>query len=305
MKTWGQVRTFELRGLGYGLRMAGDWGVTRAPGAAGDFREPREVVVLLHGFAGSSADWTDLAEALVDDGYVVAGVDLPGHGVAGIPLDARRFNMDETVLDLALLPAALGVAPPHWVGYSMGARVALHLGLTAPDQVRSLALESASPGIAAAVERNQRRADDEALAVAIEVRGIPWFVDFWETVPIFETQSRLPRPIRDAQRARRLANRPAGLAGSLRGLGQGAYDPAGDRLGALELPTLLVAGALDSKYSTLAKEVGASIPGAEVTLIPDAGHNIHLEKPEAFRHALVDWLRRIAASPSAPASLPA
>jgi 2-succinyl-6-hydroxy-2,4-cyclohexadiene-1-carboxylate synthase len=288
--------------------MAGDQDTARALGAARDpreAREARETVVLLHGFAGSSADWDDLAEVLVDAGHAVVGIDLPGHGATGIPVDARRFAMDETVRDLALLPAALGFGQPHWVGYSMGARVALHLGLTTPDRVRSLVLESASPGISAAPERNQRRADDEAFAAAIEARGIDWFVEFWETVPLFETQSRLPRPIRDAQRERRLANRPAGLAGSLRGIGQGAHDYIGGRLGALERPTLLLAGGLDSKYSTLAQQMGAAIPGAEVTLISDAGHNIHLEKPEAFRHALVDWLRRIEASPSAPASLPA
>lgn len=299
MSAWAETRAVNLRGLTYGVWMAGRPGDGREP------TEARETVVLLHGFAGSSADWSDLAEALVGAGHGVVGIDLPGHGATEIPADARRFTMDETVRDLAQLPAALGFERAHWVGYSMGGRVALHLSLTAPNLVRSLVLESTSPGIAAAPDRNQRRAEDEAFAAAIEARGIAWFVEHWETVPLFESQSRLPRPIRDAQRVRRLANTAAGLAGSLRGTGQGALDYIGGRLGTLARPTLLLAGALDSKYSTLAEQMGAAIPGAEVTLIPDAGHNVHLEKPEAFRRTLVGWVRQTRAAPSAPASLPA
>ncbi len=292
MKSWAEARPIEIRGLSYAVRLE------RPPGG-------RRAVVLLHGFAGSSDDWTTVAEELVDAGYAVAGIDLPGHGATEIPAEAHRFGMHETIRDLLAIAAALGLGVPHWIGYSMGGRVALHVGVGHPEAAASLILESTSPGIATVADRSQRRAEDDALASAIESRGIAWFVDSWEAVPLFETQRRLPRAILDAQRARRLANRPAGLAGSLRGLGQGAQEYIGGRLAALARPTLLLAGALDSKYSALGRRMAHDISGAELAVIPDAGHNIHLERPEAFRRALLDRLHKVEAALETPASLTA
>jgi pimeloyl-ACP methyl ester carboxylesterase len=130
-------------------------------------------------------------------------------------------------------------------------------------------------------------------------------VEYWESLPVFESQRGLTGATRAAQRARRLRNSAAGLAGSLRGLGQGAQEFLDPRLGSIRCPTLLLAGALDPKYTALAKAMAAAIPGAEVMLMPGAGHNIHLEQPEAFHRAVLDRLRRLESVPRPKASLPA
>lgn len=292
MSGWTGARTVDVRGLAYGVR------TLPAPDSG------QRAVVLLHGFAGSAEDWTDAALAVANAGHDAIGIDLPGHGATGIPRDPGRFTMDETVRDLEALVEALGLASAHWVGYSMGARVALQLAIMFPERALSLTLESGSPGISDSKERDERRAQDEAFAAAIESRGVAWFVDRWEELPVFESQRRLPDAIHAAQRTRRLANRPEGIAGSLRGIGQGTRY-LGDRLGGLRVPTLLLAGALDVKYATLAAGMAASIPDSEVVLIPGAGHNIHLEEPRAFQRAVIDRLRRAESAPRMPASLPA
>ena len=293
MSGWEEARAVEVSGLRYGVRMAG--AVDTARGA----------VVMLHGFSGSSEDWTETATALSEAGFAAVGIDLPGHSRTDVPADPRRFTMAETARDLGVVVATLGIEHAHWMGYSMGGRVALHLGVTEPARVASLILESASPGVADESARTERRTRDEALAAEIASRGVPWFVDYWERLSVFDSQRCLSEEARSTQRARRLRNSTAGLAGSLRGLGQGAQEFLGPRLGSVLCPTLFMSGALDPEYTARAKRMAAAMPDAEVTLVADAGHNIHLEQPEAFRRAVLDRLDRIVAAPDRKASQPA
>lgn len=293
MSGWQEPLAVDVAGLRYSVRLTGEIDAARA------------TIVMLHGFSGSSEDWTETAATLHGAGFAGVGIDLPGHGLTGVPADPGRFTMPETARDLATLIATLGIPHAHWMGYSMGARVALYLGVTEPARVASLILESASPGIAEESARVERRARDEALAAEIGSRGVRWFVEYWESLPVFESQRGLPEATRSAQRARRLRNSAAGLAGSLRGLGQGAQEFLGPRVGSIRCPTLLLAGALDPKYTALAQRMAAAIPDAEIILVPGAGHNIHLEQPEAFHLAVLDRLLRLESAPRPKASLPA
>ena len=282
--SWVERAFLQVDGLRYG--------VTTLPAATAKAGSVPGRVVLLHGFAGSSEDWATVAPGIAAEGFQVLGIDLPGHGATELPSESDRYGMARTVRDLAAMLPALGHGDAHWHGYSMGGRVALALALSEPARVVSLSLESASPGIAEESVRAQRCAEDEHLAEAIELKGIDWFAAHWEGMPIFETQRQLPEPVLAAQRARRLQNRTAGLAGSLRELGQGAQPFFGGRLGAISGRALLLAGALDPKYQAIARSMASAIPDAELQVIADAGHNVHLERPEAFLRALLDRLHR-------------
>jgi len=290
---WGRIRRIAARGVEYCVRSLDP--LDSAPKGARDravSAPPRAPVVLLHGFSGSSEDWGPLAASLAGEGYSLHAIDLPGHGATAIPTEARRFGPVETARDLSAIAGSLGLGSAHWVGYSMGGRIALHLALADSLRMASLTLESTSPGIAGAEERAARRDEDDALAERIETRGIAWFAEHWESLPLFGSQAALPEETRDALRARRLRNRAGGLAGSLRGAGQGSQVDLTPRLESIQCPALLLTGALDPKYAALSKRMAAAIPGAEHVTIPGAGHNVHLEKPEAFARALLDhWSR--------------
>ena len=242
--------------------------------------------VLLHGFSGSGADWSELIPRLRRLGRAVVAIDLAGHGGSQAPEDPARYTMAETVRDLDAILADLGIAEADWVGYSMGGRVALHVALAHPLRVRSLALESASAGIEDSAARERRRLADNALAARIEERGIEWFADYWGTLPLFETQLELPPATLAALRARRLANNPMGLAHSLRGMGQGAQDYVGGRLPELPSGTLFLAGERDPKYVEVARRASSVVPGARCVVVPRAGHTVHLEAPDDFAGAL-------------------
>ena len=266
-------------------------------------------VILLHGFAGCAEDWREVADGLARSGFRAIAVDLPGHGGTEAPVDLSFYRPEAAIRDLGTVLNALGVSRAHWVGYSMGARLALRVAIEAPSRVLSVALESVSTGISDPVAREERRRRDEVLAEDIEKRGIAWFVTHWEKQPIFATQASLPAGRREAQRTRRLLQRPDGLARSLRGLGQGAAPDLTDRLGAIQRPALLVAGALDLTYAANANRISSLLPNATVRIVPGAGHNVHLERPEEFTRALLDHLASVrrgnpAGALTSPRSLP-
>ena len=64
------------------------------------------------------------------------------------------------------------------------------------------------------------------------------------------------------------------------------------RLGRIAVPTLMVWGANDGIVSpSYGKAYADLIPGARMTIIPDAGHYPHLEQPAAFLDAIGNFLR--------------
>ena len=238
-------------------------------------------LLLLHGFTGDRSTWDGLAPRL--PGYKLIAPDLPGHGKS----DSQSYEMPRVAADIIDLLDSLDIARAHLLGYSMGGRLALFMALAYPRRFLSLTLESASPGIADDNERIARRLQDDRLAHRIETRGIGWFVDFWESLPMWASQARLPERVLSAQRQQRLRNDPTGLAKSLRGMGTGAQPSLWNRLGELGMPTRLVVGELDSKFRRFNTDMAARIPNAKLSVIPAAGHNTHLENPAAFARVVV------------------
>ncbi len=246
-------------------------------------------LVLLHGFTGSAANWRDVASALAQSHRVLA-VDLLGHGETDAPADPTRYTMAHAARDLVdLLDAAVG-QPAHWLGYSMGGRLALYVALHFGDAVASLILESASPGLAAEAERTERRGRDEALAERIEREGVAAFVDFWEQIPLFATQESLPPAARARLRAQRLCNSALGLANSLRGMGTGAQPALWDDLAAWSKPTLLITGEQDVKFFEIAEQMGERLANVERATVAKAGHTVHLEQPQRFVATISEFL---------------
>lgn len=248
-----------------------------------------KTVLLLHGFTGSGSDWDGLAHDLRAVGYRILAPDLPGHG-ANLPPAPDDYTINAAGAQLANLIARTGDGPVHLLGYSMGGRLALHFALHHPEMVRSLLLESASPGLAGPEERAARVASDNALADRIEREGIPAFVAFWESLPLWKSQERLSDEARLWLHEKRLRNDAAGLAESLRGMGTGTQPSLWDRLGELAMPVLLLAGAEDEKFIAIARQMAEHIPQARLEIVGQAGHTIHLEQPHDFSRRIQAFL---------------
>ena len=246
-------------------------------------------LVLLHGFTGSSANWAGHLSPFAER-YRVFAVDILGHGRSDAPADPARYHMENVADDIAAILIELKAAPFHLLGYSMGGRLALFLAVTYPTLVQSLILESASPGLETAEERRQRHRQDEQLADWIEQEGIDAFVQRWQQLPLFASQQNLPPSVRANLYRQRRQNTTQGLANSLRGMGTGAQPSLWSNLPELEMPVLLLAGELDPKFVAIAQQMAAQIPSARLMVVAEAGHTVHLERPELFDDVVLSWL---------------
>lgn len=253
-------------------------------------------LVLLHGFTGSALSWGEHQEVFAASGLRVIALDLLGHGESDAPEEAERYSIQHCCQDILGALQELGVQAGSAVllGYSLGGRIALYTAFSGFFQ--GLVLESASPGIADPGEREQRRQSDNALATRIEQDGILPFVDYWESLPLFASQQALPLQLLATLHAERLHNQASGLANSLRGVGTGVQPALHDALAQLDIPCLLVAGALDVKYRRIAAQMARRLPFATLCIVPEAGHTVHLERPEVFDAAVLGFCRETGAS---------
>jgi 2-succinyl-6-hydroxy-2,4-cyclohexadiene-1-carboxylate synthase len=244
-------------------------------------------IVFLHGFTQTGRSWDPVVESFPESfraKFPMIFPDAPGHG--------KRSELRADPWAAAnLLVSDLPGPTATWCGYSMGARLALHVALAHPSRVVRLVLVSGSAGIEDDSERQARRLADEALAGQIERGGrdgLLRFLEEWLSQPLFATLS----PDR-AGLPERLANDPAGLASSLRLAGTGAQAPLWSRLGELgerALPVLLVAGELDTAYRQHAERMAALIgPTASVAVVEGAGHACHLERPRAVARLIAGF----------------
>jgi 2-succinyl-6-hydroxy-2,4-cyclohexadiene-1-carboxylate synthase len=246
-------------------------------------------MLLLHGFTGVARSWSAQIEAWSVSHRIIAP-DLLGHGGSEAPAEPVEYALERQSADLAELLDLLDAAPATVVGYSMGARLALVFALEQPQAVGRLALESPAAGSADPEARAERRAADGALADDIERDGVEAFVARWEALPLFASQATLPAEVRARQREERLSHSATGLAASLRGAGQGAMTPLHDRLAQIDVPTLVLAGALDPAGLERARAVASGVAAARLEVFADAGHTPHLESPDAFLRITNDFL---------------
>ena len=231
----------------------------------------------LHGFTQTKESWLPVVESLSVP-IEASLIDCPGHGES--PTQGR--TLPQTAKDVAESTHS-GIL----VGYSMGARIALHTALEFPDLVQGLVLISGTPGLRTESERNDRRASDETLANHIENIGVEKFIPEWLSNPMFQG---LPTELADIPR--RCSNTERGLADSLRFSGTGTQEPLWDSLESLAMPVLIVTGNKDEKFTQIAQEMTPLISQAEHHVINNVGHTCHLEDVRQFCDVLENWFLR-------------
>jgi 2-succinyl-6-hydroxy-2,4-cyclohexadiene-1-carboxylate synthase len=222
--------------------------------------------VWLHGFTQSKNSAHQFRSILTGT-YELLTIDLPGHGENAATIASLKETADLLAETLPEEPFILG-------GYSFGGRVALHFALRYPERLRHLVVLSATPGIVDAREREARRQRDEELARRIEQIGAKAFLSEWLDQPMFRS---LPNDARE--RAARSSD-AAGLAASLRVAGTGTQEDLTDALRTLGVATSILAGANDAKFVDEATRLGGAIPTSFTTVVDDAGHAAHLERPQ-------------------------
>ena len=240
-------------------------------------------MVVLHGFTQTGRLFGRFGEGLSATHMLVA-VDLPGHGGS----DPVRADLPETAdLVAQSVQTVVGDEACDLLGYSLGARVALHVATGTGLAVRRAVLIGATGGIEDAAERERRRRSDDALADKLEASDdLDGFLEEWLHGPMFDRLSS-----RDADdRSERRRNSPSGLASSLRLCGTGTQEPLWDRLPAISFPMLAMAGTDDTRFASHALRVAGLAPRAVASLVPGGGHAVHLSQPAQARRIVDHWL---------------
>ena len=230
-------------------------------------------LLLLHGFTGSSATWSDLSIRLASH-YTVYRIDLLGHGRT-VPASYQRMRLTEQVKDLDAL-LATRTEPWTVLGYSMGGRIALMLAVTS-HRVRQTIAVSTTPGLRSAAERQLRRQGDRMLAQRLMTDGLVAFIDYWESIPLFASQQHLPIETRRRIRNGRLTQSAEGLAASLIAQGTGNMPSVWQWVNHPSIEWIV--GAEDEKFKRIAFEAASP---EKIHVIPGASHAPHIDQPEKF-----------------------
>ena len=171
----------------------------------------------------------------------------------------------------------------------------------------ALVLESAGLGPADAASRGALRERNFVWAARVRDEGVSAFMDWWAGLPLFESQRNLDDDQRERLRAGRLANDTESLALSFERAGAHAMSSQGEsirtlcELAAKGIPVSYLAGELDAKYCKVASTLQAeSHDAVSCRAVPRAGHNIHLEQPEAFGAILEEVVESCTPEPAAP-----
>lgn len=248
-----------------------------------------EALMLLHGFTGTRKTWQAMTPFL-SRAFRVITPDLLGHGGTDSPAQPEHYTIRQAAEDLIALLDHLNIEQVHLGGYSMGGRLALYMAVHHPQRILSLMLEGASPGLKTEAERAERYQADSNLADRIERDGIEAFVDYWEALPLWDTQS--PK-LKQYLRQERLAQNPLGLANSLRGMGTGVQLSLWDDLQYVTVPVQLFVGQNDTKFTLIGYKMTHVFPRVRMTSVFDAGHAVHLEKPDTFTMFYHEFLNNL------------
>jgi pimeloyl-ACP methyl ester carboxylesterase len=238
-------------------------------------------LVLAHGAGDDGRVWRPQLAALADELTVVAW-DQPGAGRSSDP--PPGFRLEDYAACLAAVIADVGLGPAHVGGLSWGGTVALELYRCHPELVATLILADTYAGWAGSLPAEEVRA--RLAGVTAMLAAAPAELDPTPPGLFAGDPPAAFVPLLDEMAA---GVRPAGIAIPLRLM---ADADLRDVLPAIAVPTLLVWGERDARSPLrVARQLEEAIPGAELVVIPGAGHMANLERPERFNEAVRAFCR--------------
>ncbi len=251
-----------------------------------DFEPGAPLYFYLHGFAGSGEDCDFLRTKNGDFDRNWISIDWLGHGASSAPEVGEIYGLNWQLEGLRRAALAFPGHTRVLVGYSMGARLALHAARRYPDLFERLILISGTAGVESANARADRRRRDADWAQLILSKGLESFANAWEQQPVIAAQEKMPSATLEFWRQRRRRQSPTGLAHAIQSLSPGLVPALWDQLSKIHQPTLLLSGERDANYVALAKRLQQGLPNSRHLIVPNCSHCLHMEAPAAFLDAL-------------------
>lgn len=245
-----------------------------------------ESLLLIPGLGSDSASWAGACEKLARHFRVIA-IDNRGSGRSDVP--TARYSIRDMADDAAGILDHLRIKRCHVLGHSMGGYIAQELAIRYPERVGKLVLEATAPVSSARntmlltdlLTRFERDHDTEAL-----VRS--WA--YWLFSPkTFERKNYVATFIQEAS-VHPYAQSAAGFRGQIDAIA--SFD-ARRSIKRIKTKTLVIIGADDILiYPAESMELVAGIRGSIFERMPETGHCVHIEDPDAFASKVVRFLKQ-------------
>ena len=237
-----------------------------------------ETLVFVHGYLGGSPQWAPQVDAF-SDRFRVVTPDLPGFGLnqsMTAPESIRGFA--NYVLDDL---KRQGVDRFHLVGHSMGGMIVQEMIALAPDRVDRLVLYGTGPiglmpGRFEPIDESRRKLNEEGVEQTARRIAATWFLR-GETSAGYQTCADLAIM--------------ASLQSALAGLSAMESWSGVAALPKVSSPTLILWGDGDRAYQwSQVEKLWQNIADAQLAVIPNCSHAVHLENTRIFNAMLMDFL---------------
>jgi pimeloyl-ACP methyl ester carboxylesterase len=266
------------------------------------------LVILLHGFPDTAHTWDHQMSALADAGYRAVAPYLRGYFPTAVPANGF-YDKATLVNDVAGLIRQLGGGQPvHLVGQDWGAIIAYAVLAACPELIRrAVVMAVPHPAKVATsllepkhIHRSfhwwffQLPALPEKALAADDFAFVDYLWRYW-TAPGYQDEAHL-------REVKAMLKQPGVLAATL-GYYRAMFDsrqgdPSLDNLRLLmnqpiTVPTLALCGGEDLRGELMSDQASYFAGEYDYRVIPDAGHFLHREKPEAVTRQILDWLMRL------------
>lgn len=240
-------------------------------------------VLLLHGHTLDRRAWLGVVPHLLTAGLRVIRPDLRGHGRSDRPDFGYHFT--DHAADMIALLDRLEIERTAVIGFSFGGGVAMEMAITRPDRVHALGMVAAvmpDRPFEPAFMENLRQ-----VAGAIRSKGVAAaMAETWSDSPLFSHSFTKPG-VREAVAAI-VADFPGAEFLATRRDEVSRQWKVPDRLSEIAIPTAVMVGEREmAGFRGYADEAASAIPGATLEIVPDCGHLLPFEAPDAVARMII------------------
>jgi 3-oxoadipate enol-lactonase len=243
-------------------------------------------LLLIHGHTMDRRIWDGLAPRLAAANLRVIRPDLRGHGNSTRP--DHGYHWSHHAADMTTVLDAVGVSQAVVVGYSIGGGVALEMAVTVPERVGVMLLLSPvlpDRAFEKAFFTNLREVARVVRSEGVEAAMMgPWMESpLWRgSLSDPAVRAKVTSIVRDFPGAEYLATERDHVARDW---------SVPDRLGEIEVPTLVIVGEDEmAGFREFAEEAAASIPNARLEVLAGLGHLHLLQAPDVVAQIILDHL---------------
>ncbi len=237
-------------------------------------------ILLLHGFAGTTASWAPQVAALSRK-YRFIVYDMRGHGQTDSPGELSDYSMDTLLEDQYQLLRHLGVKQAVVGGLSLGGSVAMRFYIKHSGMVRALVLADTAPGFRNPQGKSLQEWNESWLSYAelIEKQGMAAYLKSEQAKSDYYTKPDVM-----------LKLNPVGLANIIKGV---MVNQMIAPLENIKVPALLISGDEDTLYLKAAEYMSQHIPVTQNVVIQKAGHGANVDQPEVFNRVILNFLKEL------------